>query len=175
VRDHQAASQSLKRADLIQRSLTTTGRYRARGPEAQDGWYFDLPGDGERSVSGALVETGQLVLASLIPGREACKAQSRLYWLDALSGKAAPDIHAPFLLPADAVGRMPLLLPGVEAGLPDGRGQRKLVTSRRIVGAGARPDAMPRGAVSAANTVAGRLGWREVIDHEALRNAASQR
>jgi type IV pilus assembly protein PilY1 len=176
VRDHAASTQPLRRDSLAARLLAIDGSYRLAAVEAADGWYLDFPEAGERSVAGALLADDQLVVASVIPRGVACAADSRLYWLETLFGKPAPGISAPWLLPADVIGRKPVLLPRVEAGAPDSRGQRAGGIRRSLVGAGdAAGAALPRDAGStagAAGSQTGRLGWREIIDIEGLRDAA---
>lgn len=171
VRDHGMATEAASRARLVEHLLAIDGSYRLANSAADDGWYLDLPGAGERIVWNLAQEGSALVAASVIPRGAACAADARLYWLDALSGKPAPGIDAPFLLPADSIGRAPLLLRQHEVAPANGRGQRAILTRRRLVGTGA-PASVPQGAASSAAGRAGRLGWREIHDVGSLRDAA---
>ncbi|MBK4733601.1 pilus assembly protein [Noviherbaspirillum pedocola] len=172
VRDHGMTTEGATRAQLAERLLAIDGSYRIASVTANDGWYLDFPEAGERSAWGIALEGSALVAASMIPRGAPCSADLRLYWLDALSGKPAPGISAPPLLPAEAIGRAPMVRQRDEVAPADGRGQRRVVSRRRLVGAG-RPSAMPtQDTASSAPGRTGRLGWREVVDVEALRDAA---
>jgi Tfp pilus tip-associated adhesin PilY1 len=56
----------------------------------QDGWYLDLPRDGERMVGLPLIQVGRLFFATIIPEEFACYAsgQSWIYAVDPYYGRA---------------------------------------------------------------------------------------
>jgi type IV pilus assembly protein PilY1 len=171
VRDHGGATVSATRAGLAERLLTIAGNYRVSSASADDGWYLDFPEAGERSVWGVAQYGTSLVAASVIPRGVPCAADARLYWLDAMSGKPAPGIAAPLPMPAAAIGRAPMVLQQVDAGPADGRGARPIASRRLLVGAAA-PSTLPARVESRATGRAGRLGWREILDAQGLRDAA---
>lgn len=174
VRDHGGATALATRADLAERLLTIDGKYRVSSASADDGWYLDFPEAGERSVWGVAQYGNSLVAASVIPRGLPCGADSRLYWLDAISGNPAPGMAAPLPMPAASIGRAPMVLQQVEAGTADGRGALPIASRRLLVGAAA-PSTLPARVESRAAGRAGRLGWREILDVQGLRDAAPGR
>lgn len=74
-------------ADLTGRTISGTPVDYSGG---QDGWYLDLPREGERMVGLPLIQAGRLFFATVVPERFACYAsgQSWIYAVDPYNGRA---------------------------------------------------------------------------------------
>lgn len=187
IRDGAKLTGPVDRGSLSPRSLSDAGegrlriagpslRYEHSGKERQ-GWVIDFPQSGrsgERSVTDPVMLEGRLIFRTWIPASEDCGAgQMRTYVLDPLSGLTIGE--QPTGSPSPAARPEPLLLvrTGIEAGVPDAFGRRMVRTTYAIrpPAAGAQvagSAAAPMEAFST-ETPAGRLAWREVSSHEALR------
>jgi len=181
VADTQAATTpTLTRADLAVRKLVTdkAGAYRLDGgASAAAGWLLDFPVPGERLLVSPLIEDGVATIVTMLPGASACGSSASLYLLNAQNGLSPSGTAAPWLsVPMQAARTLNVLAerrpaqPGQAEG--GGAGTGTVETRHTVIGGSA-------GGQPAASIVrrsrAGRLGWREVADWEAMRNAASQR
>jgi type IV pilus assembly protein PilY1 len=177
VADGQGAAM-LTRADLAVRKLATdkAGAYRLDGgTNSSTGWLLDFPVRGERLLASPLVEDGIATIVTMLPGATSCAANGSLYLLNAQNGLSPPGIPAPWLAmpiqPARTLNVIAERQPA-QPGQAGGAGTSAVETRHAVMGgsAGGQPVAsMVR------RSRAGRLGWREVVDWEAMRNAASQR
>ena len=176
------ASATLTRADLAVRKLTkdNTGAYRLDGGATSPvGWLLDFPVPGERLLASPLIEDGVATFATMLPGAAAiassCAANGSLYLLNAQNGLSPPGVPSPWLAmpmpPARTLNVIAERQP-VPPGQADGAGAGTVETRHTVMGGGA-------GGQPAASMVrrarAGRLGWRELVDWEGMRNAASKR
>ena len=179
VADAQAAA-ALTRADLALRKLArdSTGAYQLDGGAASAaGWLLDFPVPGERLLASPLVEDGVATIATMLPGASACGSRASLYLLNAQNGLSPPGVAAPWLaVPMQAartlnvIAERRLTQPGqAEGGDADTGGGE---TRHTVIGGGAAGQPVPS---IMRRSRTGRLGWREVVDWEAMRNAASQR
>lgn len=179
VADGQAAA-TLTRADLAVRKLSmdNPGAYQLDGGTASTaGWLLDFPVSGERLLASPLVEDGVATIATMLPSASAsaCSANGSLYLLNAQNGLSPPGVSAPWLaMPAQPARTLNVIAERQPAqpGQADGAGADTVETRHTVMGGGA-------GGQPVASIVrrvrAGRLGWREVVDWEGMRNAASQR
>ena len=152
------------------------------------GWYFDfMESDktGERSVSGAVVDHGQLFFNSMIPGGDPCvPSTGRSYRLDALTGLPSDGSATGIPSPTGVIGA-PLLLEtaAVQVGERNAVGRRVVKRTQTIFNFGGASASTSRGATSTeaqGNTVqidvaAGRISWREILNWQELRDAAKNR
>jgi type IV pilus assembly protein PilY1 len=177
VADGQAAT-TLTRADLAVRKLAAdnTGAYRLDGGTASPaGWLLDFPVPGERLLASPLIEDGVATIATMLPGASACAANGSLYLLNAQNGLSPPGVPAPWLAvpmqPARTLNVIAERQPS-QPGQAEAAGAGTVETRHTVMEgkAGGRPVAS-----TVRRSRAGRLGWREVVDWEAMRNAASQR
>jgi type IV pilus assembly protein PilY1 len=87
---------SAPRTDLMNKPVTSTaGGIRNIDPTRVDyslhrGWYFDLPGPGERVNTAPAAAFGALVFTTNQPSSVACSSQSYLYAVDLASGGQLP-------------------------------------------------------------------------------------
>jgi type IV pilus assembly protein PilY1 len=177
IADGQAAA-TLTRADLAVRKLAAdkAGAYRLDGgTNSSAGWLLDFPVPGERLLASPLAEGGIATIVTMLPGASACLANGRLYLLNAQNGLSPPGVPAPWLAmpmqPARTLNVVAERQPA-QPGQAGGASTGTVETRHTVMGgsAGGQPVAsMVR------RSRAGRLGWREVVDWEAMRNASSQR
>jgi type IV pilus assembly protein PilY1 len=181
VADTQAATTpTLTRADLAVRKLVSdnAGAYRLDGGTSlAAGWLLDFPVPGERMLVNPLIEDGVATIATMLPGASACGSSASLYLLNAQNGLSPPGIAAPWLaMPMQAARTLNVIAerrpaqPGQAEG--GGAGTGEVETRHTVIGG--RAGGQPAPSI-VRRSRAGRLGWREVVDWEAMRNAASQR
>ena len=169
---------TLTRADLAVRTLATdnAGAYRLDGTTASAaGWLLDFPVPGERVLASPLIEAGVATIATMLPGTSACAANGSLYLLNAQNGLSPPGVSAPWLsMPAQPARTLNVIAERQPApsGSAEGAGAGTVETRHTVIGGtvGGQPvSSIVR------RSRAGRLGWRETVDWEAMRNAAPQR
>jgi len=98
VVDDMSASPTIAapRTNLLNKPVTTAaGGIRNIDPSVVDysryrGWYFDLPGPGERVNTAATAAFGALVFTTNQPSAIACSSQSYLYAVDLATGGQLP-------------------------------------------------------------------------------------
>ena len=175
----QPAETTLTRADLTSRSLASdsAGALRLDGAGVGDvggaGWLLDFAVAGERIITSPSVRDGVLYIATMRPGAAACAPAGSLYLLDAQSGLQPEGITKPWLaLPAQP-GRALNIVPDRKPA-PAGRAGAPGPASARNTVLEETPGGRP-GLSILQKSHAGRLGWREVVDWEAMRNAASRK
>jgi len=161
------------RAMLASRQLVADGAggYRLEGSAlSPSGWLMDFPVPGERVIASPVLLDGNLYLTTLRPGASACTPAGGLYQLNALTGQP-PSALAPWLGLQVLPGRTLAVVPGRTPGSPSGTARPGAAASDSVLGAGAgKPvPSIPK------KSRAGRLGWREVVDWEANRNASPQK
>jgi len=146
------------------------------------GWYFDFVESartGERGVSDAVVDHGQLFFNSMIPAADPCATgSSRSYRLDALTGLPPEDNATGFLSRAGAMGS-PLLLEttAVQVGERNTIGKRAVKRTQTVFnfrGASGGAKGQGQGAVVEIGVPAGRISWREILNWQELRDAAKK-
>ena len=84
------------RTTLTAKAVTVSGQTRHVSDASVDltrsrGWYFDLPGSGERVIHAPSAAFGLLVFVSNLPSDTACSSQSWLYAIDMAHGGQAPS------------------------------------------------------------------------------------
>lgn len=195
------ADKGISRADLMQRDIASdasgTG-YKVTGNDfmyvaapgmetlVKKGWYVDFPKadkTGERAVTNPLVIDGQLYFNTLAPGNDPCgTGTGRAYSLDALtglSGKAATGIAASVgMLGTPVVFQMG----ATSTGNRDGVGRRSGIKNLRVlhVGTGNPTDPSKSNVAAAGGNAqkvtipAGRFSWREIINWQEIRAAATR-
>jgi type IV pilus assembly protein PilY1 len=169
---------TLTRADLAARTLATddAGAYRLDGGTAsRAGWLLDLPVPGERVLASPLIDNGVATIATMLPGTSACAANGSLFLLNAQNGLPAPGVAAPWLaLPVQPARTLNVIAERQPApsGAAEAAGAGAVETRHTVVGGNA--GGQPVSSVLRRSR-AGRLGWREVVDWEGMRNAASPR
>jgi type IV pilus assembly protein PilY1 len=141
---------------------------------SRSGWYFDLPGAGERQVGAMRTFGSKLLFASLVPEDRAasssqdCSAGSRLYVLDLATGRGKSSASTVGLLDAPYVVQV-----GASThGAVDSVGQGGSLSRGRIVMRGARgvvsaPDLLER------RTTFGMLSWRRINNYQELHRASA--
>ena len=175
VSDQPGVQRSATRADLAPRTLTSdnAGNYRLNGDaSAAGGWLLDFPVPGERIVASPLTLDGELYFTTMLPGAAACAPGGGMYLLDAQSGQAPSGISPPWLALAAPPGRAIAVVSDRLPGQPDGAGGRMMQTRNTVVSGGSAGKPAP---VVLQKSRAGRLGWREVVDWEGMRNAIRQK
>ena len=147
------------------------GGYRLEGSAlSPSGWLLDFPVPGERVIANPVLLDGNLYLGTMRPGASACTPAGGLYRLDALTGQPPPSALAPWLGLQVLPGRTLAVVPGRTPGSAGGAARPGASASDSVLGAGA---GKPVPSIPKKNR-AGRLGWREVVDWEANRNASPQ-
>lgn len=156
--------------------LTDDNVDRAANLAGDEGWVIDLPGSadsGERALMTPDLTDGLVAFRSFVPRRSPCVQDGgRWYLINALSGRPATAvIGTP--LPNGAVFSPMLNLSGVTVAPPDAFGRSVVRRQYDIVD----PFAVGAGTGEQTKTVetsaqAGRLGWREIINWQELRDAA---
>ena len=174
VSDQIAGPPPASRAMLARRRVIAdnAGGYRLEGSAVSPrGWLIDLPVAGERIVASPVLVDGNMVLTTMRPGASPCAPAGGLYQLDALTGRPPAGALAPWLGLAVIPGRTLAIVPAKKPG-PSGETSRPdAPASDSVLGAGAgRP--VPS---IVKKSRAGRLGWREVVDWEANRNATPKK
>lgn len=174
VSDQVSGPPPASRSLLAARQLITAGAgtgYRLEGGAwSPSGWLLDFPVPGERLAATPAVSGGSLTFATMQPGASACAPAGSLYRLDALTGQPPASTLAPWLGMAVLPGRTLALVPERRPGPSAGAARPAAPASDSVLGAGAGKP-VPSIAVKRR---AGRLGWREVLDWEAIRNATLQ-
>ena len=172
VSDQVSGPLPASRSLLAARQLITAGAgYRLEGGAwSPSGWLLDFPVPGERLAATPAVSDGRLTFATMRPGASACAPAGSLYQLDALTGQPPASTLAPWLGMAVLPGRTLALVPERRPGPSAGAARPAAPASDSVLGAGAGKP-VPSIAV---RRRAGRLGWREVLDWEAIRNATLQ-
>ena len=172
---------ALTRADLAVRTLAagSAGMYRLDGDAAAPaGWVLDFPVPGERVLASPRVDDGVATIATMRPGAAACAPGGSLYLLDAQSGLSPAGVSGPWLALPARPGRTLTVIAERQPGQPGQSGQSdsagaSTVETRHTV-LGGDDGGQPAESV-VRRSRAGRLGWREVVDWEAMRNAASRK
>jgi Tfp pilus tip-associated adhesin PilY1 len=173
VSDQIAGTAPASRAMLAKRHPVADGAggYRLEaGAWKSEGWLLDFPAAGERVISSPAVLDGSLYVATMLPGASACAPAGGLYQLDALTGQPPAAALAPWLRLAIVPGRTLAVVPERRPGPPGVAAGPGAPASDSVLGAGA---GQPAPSI-ARKRRAGRLGWREVVDREANRNASPQ-
>jgi type IV pilus assembly protein PilY1 len=176
VSDQVGAQRSATRADLPVRTLTSdsVGSYRLDGGAVSaNGWLMDFAVAGERMLASPLTLDGKLYFTTMLPGAGACTPGGGLYLLDALSGQSPSGISAPWLAMPSPPGRAIAIVSDKQPGQPGSAGGSEVQTGNTVVSGGTMASG---GAGKPAPTIlqksrTGRLGWREVVDWEGVRNA----
>lgn len=179
VADAQAATTpALTRADLAVRKLVpdNAGAYRLDGGTiSAAGWLLDFPLPGERMLVSPLIEDGVATIATMLPGAAACRSSGSLYLLNPQNGLSPPGIAAPWLaVPMQGARTLNVIAERrpTQPGQGEGGGAGAVEIRHTVIGGSA--GGQPASSI-VRRSRAGRLGWREVVDWEAMRNAASQR
>jgi type IV pilus assembly protein PilY1 len=162
------------RAMLARRQLIAdgAGNYRLEGSaSAAAGWLLDFPVAGERLIASPVLVDGSMYFATMRPGTSACAPAGGLYQLDTLTGQPPAFAAAPWLGLEMRPGRTLAVAPQHEPGSSGAAARPGAPASDSVLGAGA---GKPVPSI-ARKRRAGRLGWREVVDWEASRNADSQK
>jgi type IV pilus assembly protein PilY1 len=162
----------LARRRVVADSADSPNRYRLEGSVMSSmGWLLDLPVAGERILASPALADGNLVFATMLPGASPCTPAGGLYQLDALTGQPPVGALTPWLGQSVLPGRTLAIVPAKKPG-PSGEAPGPgAPASDSVLGAGAGkpvPSIVKR-------SRAGRLGWREVVDWEANRNAILQK
>jgi type IV pilus assembly protein PilY1 len=180
VSDQLGAQRSATRADLAVRALVpdSAGGYRLDGGAVSaNGWLLDFPMAGERVMASPLTLDGKLYFTTMLPGAAACTAGGGLYLLDALSGQSPTGISAPWLAMPAPPGRAIAIVSDNQPGQAGGAGGSEVPSRNTVVSGG--PMAFGAGGEPAPAILqksrAGRMGWREVVDWEGVRNAVRQK
>jgi type IV pilus assembly protein PilY1 len=137
------------------------------------GWYLDLPASrdrGERVVARPVLNDGLLFFNTLIPGEGACgKVTGRSCAVDALTGLSRGGTCVPADNGVAGIPQVVQLGDGV-LGASDAFGRRTSTRRLSVINLGGRsgkggpPLAQPVDG-SRVPRVAGRLNWRQVVDH----------
>jgi type IV pilus assembly protein PilY1 len=180
VSDQIDAQRSATRADLAVRTLVpdSAGGYRLDGDAVSaKGWLLDFPIAGERMLASPVALDGKLYFTTMLPGAAACTPGGGLYLLDALSGQSPSGISAPWLAMPAPPGRAIAIVSDSQPGQSGGAGGSEVQTRDTVVSGGAMASG---GAGKPAPAMlqksrSGRLGWREVVDWEGVRNAIRQK
>jgi hypothetical protein len=122
-------------------------------------------------IASPVVVDGNLYFATMRPGASACAPAGGLYQLDALTGQPPAAALAPWLGMAVLPGRTLAVAPERKPGPAGGGTMPGAPASDSVLGAGA---GQPVPSI-VKKSRAGRLGWREVVDWEAKRNAIPQK
>ncbi|MET0964232.1 MAG: PilC/PilY family type IV pilus protein, partial [Noviherbaspirillum sp.] len=173
VSDQLGHAGTASRADLARRQRVADGAggYRLDGSAVSaNGWLIDFPVGGERIIGSAVTLDGKLYFATMLPGAAACAPIGGLYLLDAQTGQP-PAASAPWLGMAMAPGRTLAVASDTAPGQTGAAAQAGSAAQNAVLGGGA---GKPVPSI-VQKTRAGRLGWREVVDWEALRNAMPQK
>lgn len=173
-----AGNAGLTRAQLAIRKLASdpSGAYRLEaGGGTQAGWLLDLPQPGERIVASPLVQNGMAYIATVLPGASACAADGRLYLLDVQTGLQPAGVPAPWLAMPAQPARTLNIVSDRRPGQQDSAGGRTVDIRDTVIGA----QSGGAGATPAPSIMhksrAGRMGWREVVNWEAMHNAAAKK
>lgn len=173
VSDQLGHAGTASRADLARRQRVADGAggYSLEGGAVSaNGWLLDFPVGGERIIASATMLDGKLYFATMLPGAAACAPTGGLYLLDAQAGQP-PAASTPWLGMAMAPGRTLALVSDMAPGQSGGAAQAEASAHNAVLGGGVGKP-VPS---SVQKTRAGRLGWREVVDWEALRNAMQRK
>jgi type IV pilus assembly protein PilY1 len=153
---------------------------------SKQGWYFDFidfDKTGERSVTNPVVAYGRLFFNTLVPDEKHCdKGAGRSYSLDALTGLSAPDDATGY------VSEVGLLTSPVIFQIATKQSDRSPTVNAKqkkqyIIlnfGTGGAKGAVAQsktdsGGVQSVESPAKRLGWREVLNWQELRDAANKK
>ena len=172
ISDQIAGPPPASRAMLASRQLIANGvgGYRLEaGALTSHGWLLDFPVAGERVIASPAVVDGSLYVATMLPGASTCAPSGGLYQLDALSGQPPTAALAPWLRLAVVPGRTLAVAPDRRPA--PGAAAPGAPASDSVLGAGA---GQPLPSIARKRRT-GRLGWREVVDWEANRNANPQK
>jgi type IV pilus assembly protein PilY1 len=155
-----------------QLSANATGGYRLEGGAlSPSGWLLDFPVPGERIIGSPVVRDGSLYFATMQPGASACAPAGSLYQIDVLTGRPPASALAPWLGLPVLPGRTLAMVPERRPGPSGGAARPAAPASDSVLGAGV---GKPVPSIPGKRR-GGRLGWREVVDREANRNAIPQR
>ena len=172
VSDQLDPARTANRADLAARQRVSDGAggYRLDGgAAAANGWLLDFPLPGERMTASPQLLDGRLYFATMVPGASACAPAAGLYLLDAQTGQPPAGVASPWLGMAVEGGRTLAARPDTRAETP---GELPTVPARDLVLGGGTGKPVPS---VARKGRAGRLGWREVMDWEAHRDAGREK
>jgi type IV pilus assembly protein PilY1 len=180
VSDQLGVQRSATRTDLALRTLVpdSAGGYRLDGgPVSANGWLLDFPIAGERMLASPLTLDGKLYFTTMLPGAAACTPGGGLYLLDALSGQSPSGISAPWLAMPAPLGRAIAVISDNQPGKAVGSGESEARTRNTVVSGGtmASGEAGKPAPAILQKSRTGRLGWREVMDWEGVRNAVRQK
>jgi type IV pilus assembly protein PilY1 len=193
-----ARGPSIGRRDLAARTLsgapdsaagyTVTGPefvYRASEAGGKKGWYLDFPHpalSGERSVSAAVVNGGNLFFNSVVLGADACAAPSaRSYALAALTGfalgadgAAVSGSVAGASSQLGAPGSPVVLETGTVTGMRNPTGRASATKKYTVYNFGSNGAKGAAGKTGAASMIlpARRMSWREVANWQELHEKA---
>jgi len=182
VLDALQAPQAYQRADLQPRTFSAQGTaFAIAGPTLtigaggrNHGWYFDFPsaGDGERSVSSALL-VGQTLLFNTVWFDSTCALASRIYVLSTLSGLTTDETGgttpASLLSASVGEGAARLILLRLPAAGPTATAQ----SPRSLLLNAAAGDLVSMAVPDEAAVLrTGRLEWREISNWQERRAAA---
>jgi len=176
---------ALARGDLLERPLAGSGTGEGLGigqndaafapfGSGQHGWYADFPDSartGERVVSASTLAGGNIVLHTLQPAAQPCQPTlAKFRTLDSLTGKTVNGDAAVF--PLMATIPYPIAIKNVpQTDAPtDAFGKRHPLPTIEIIGSGSSTPWRLR--LSDPGGAIGRLGWRELLNWNELRNTA---
>lgn len=170
VSDQTGGERTASRDDLAKRTRVAdgVGGYRLEGGVGSaNGWLLDFPTPGERMIDSPLTLDGNVYLATMQPGAIACAPAAGLYLLDAQTGQPPAGVIVPWLGMPTAPGRHVAVASDAAPAQPGTGAQAGTAARNAVVSGGAGKPALS----VLRKTRAGRLGWREVVDWEAMRNA----
>ena len=170
VSDQTGSERTADRDGLATRTPVSDGAggYRLEGGvRSANGWLLDFPVAGERMIASPLTMDGNVYLATMQPGAVACAPAAGLYLLDAQTGQPPASVTALWLGLATAPGRTLAVVSDAAPGQPGAAVQAGTAARNAVVSGGAGKPVLS----VVQKTRAGRLGWREVVDWEAMRNA----
>lgn len=193
VRDPLYAGYAAARSELIPRTLSIgdDGGYTVKGDAfsygagtgSGKGWFIDLPDSavsGERVITNAVVLNGLVFFNSLIPGSDPCASGGgRSYVLHALEGLSRTGYRTGYLSQVGMLSAPVVLETAVTRSARDAIGARQVERRHQVVNFGtggaqgqSAPSEHEAGAVMLR---AGRLSWREVLNWQEIKNAASKK
>ena len=174
VSDQTGSERTASRDDLAKRQRVADGAGGFRldsGVGSANGWLLDFPVAGERMIASPLTLDGNVYLATIQPGAVACTPAAGLYLLDAQTGQPPAGVATSWLGMPTAPGRSLALASEAAPGQPGAAAQAGTAARNTVVSGGVGKPALS----VVQKTRAGRLGWREVMDWEAMRNAMQKK